>query len=463
MRPATVDPTGGTTVAAPSRYVVPTINGDPAAAYRLAAAYREIADAVASSQHLVAHIMGNLSTAWRGAGHRGIDAPVEAFLHNAGLLARTLNEVAAELDAYGRQLSKAQHHHGFSLHKLLKVGAVVAVSATALVVTVGAAGVVEAAAATAAVSGATEAAGAAAMADVAAASEVDAALDGLDSLKPLLAFVVPHLVQVEWAAGAMATWDEMTIGRLRWHAIAETGAMAFVASAVAAKGVSMVGESGWAPHVVQGATWAGAATGDDELIGHRFDVLDVAESFVLAGGGTMARDALQEHGLWFPEPDYRRDALVALLRRPGHITDPEIAHELALLRQPVLEIQRGHIDLRLNEGPGHTIDRHTAKTAAELLARVRTSRRIPIASTYWDEATAREAIQRTLSAHEGPIKRWVAAGCPKTLRLRLTSPYDVGFAVDRSGKVTFVRQATVVLRRDSAGVVLVTSYPLGHQ
>lgn len=447
----------------PARYVVPRISGDPAAVFRLATAYRDVSDAVATSQHRVAHVVGSLSSAWRGTGHQAINAPVEAFLHNAGLLVRTLNEVATELEAYGRQLARAQHHHGLSLHKLLKVGAIVAVSATAMVVTVGVAGVVEAAAATAAVGVATEAAGAASAADAVAAGGVEAALDSLDSIKPLLAFVVPHLVQVEWAAGAMATWDELTIGRLQWRGIAETGAMAFLASGAAEKGEALVGDSRWAPHVVHGTAWAGAAAGDDALVDRRFSPLDVAESFVLAGGGTMARDALRDHGMWFEEPDYRRDALVALLNRPGQVSDAEIAHELALLRQPAVEIQRGDIDLRLHEGPGHTIDRHTAKTAAELLARVRTSRRLRIASTYWDQATAREAIQRTLSANEGLVARWVAAGSPRPLRLALDVPYDVGFGIDRSGKVTFIKQTRVVLRRDSAGIVLVTSYPEGRR
>jgi uncharacterized protein YukE len=445
-----------------TQYVVPTISGDPDAVFRLAAAYREVAGSVASSSRRVSHVIGHLSGAWRGPGQRAIEAPVEAFLRNAGLLVRTLNEVASELDAYGRQLAQAHRHHGFSLHKLLKVGAIVAVSATALVVTVGVAGVVEAAAATAAVSEAAEAAGAAAAADAAAAGGVDEALSWLDSIKPLLGFVVPHLIQVEWSAGAMATWDEQTIGHLQWRSIAETGAIAFVASGVAQKGVSMVGEKGLAPHLVQGTTWASAAAGDDGLIEHRFDIADVAESFVLASGGGMARNGLRARGMWLEEPDYRRRALIALLNRPGHIIDREIAHELAVLRQPAGEIQRGEIELRLHEGPGHTIERHTAKSASELLTRLRASDRLTVASTYWDEATARESIQRTLSANAGLVKRWVAAGCPSELALRVTTPYDVGYGIDRSGTVRFIKVAKVVLRRDSAGIVMVTSYPQGR-
>jgi hypothetical protein len=211
--------------------------------------------------------------------------------------------------------------------------------------------------------------------------------------------------------------------------------------------------------VVEGSAWAGAAAADDELLEHRLDVTDVAESFVLAGGATKGRELLRAQGLWPEAPDYRRDALVGLLHRAGSVTDPQIAHELALLRQPVRELQRGDVDLRLHEGPGHTIARHVAKSSGELSARLRTDR-IPRASTYWDEREARDAIQQTLTANRAQISRWVAAGCPTTLRLRLHSAYDVGFAIDRRGKVSFVRHSIVVLRRDQAGVVLVTSYPV---
>jgi uncharacterized protein YukE len=448
--------------AAPVRYVVPKINGNADAVFALATAYRDLGEAVTTSHQRVAHVVGDLSSAWRGVGHRGIDAPVETFLRNATALAAALEQAAAELETYGHKLALAHHHHGFSLRKILTVTAIVAVSATAIIVTMGAAGVVEAAVATAAVDSATEAAGAAVVADTSAATGLDAVFEQLPYLRPLLGFVVPHLVDVEWSSGAMAVYDELTTGKLNWRAIAETGATAFLASSGAAKATKLFDAPEWSPHVIQGTAWATAAAGDDELIDHRVDPLDVAESFVLAGGGNVARDAMKAHGLWFPEPDYRRQALIALLGKNGRITNADIAHELSLLRQPVRELQRGRIDLRLHEGPGHTIDRHISKSADELLTRVRTSR-TRVASTYWDEAGARDAIQRTLRANNATVSRWIAAGSPNTLRLRLSVPYDIGFAINRRGTVSFVRQAMVVLRRDHAGIVLVTSYPLGHK
>jgi uncharacterized protein YukE len=449
------------TVVPPQRYSVPTINGDPDAAYRLATAFRELADAVRTAQQRVALIIGGLSGSWRGLAHEGVTAPTEAFVRNAALLARVLDEAADEIDAYGRQLAAARHHHGFSFHKLLKVGAVVAVSATAVVVTVGAAGVVEAAAATAAVSGATAAAETATAADVAAATGLETVVDSLSGMRPLLAFVLPHLVQLEWTAGAMAAWDEATLGRMRWRAVAETGAVAFVASGVAAKGIEVTGGPGWGARLVEGGVWSGAAATDDQLTEGRIDIADIAESFVLAGGGTAARDTLRANGWWPAEPDYHREALLALARRPGVITDPEIAHEMALLRQPARDLLRGGVDLRLSEGPGHTLSRHTSQSAWTLLDRARTGRS-PVTSSYWDEPAARDAVQRALTTHRDVVRRWIDAGCPDALRLRSASPYDIGYAITRSGHVTFVRSTMVVLRRDGAGVLVVTSYPFSR-
>jgi uncharacterized protein YukE len=455
--------------AAPRTFVVPKVKGDPAAVARLAEAYRDLADAVVRAEVLVGHVIADLSGSWHGTGQHAVRAPTEAFHRNAVMLVDALRSAADELDTYSRQLARSHHHHRFSLHKLLAVGAIVAVSAVAIVVTVGAAGVIEAAAATAAVEGATEAAGAAVAADAGAASGVDLSLSGLTGMRPLLTFAVPHLVQSEWAAGAMATYDELTIVRLRWRGLAETAGVAFVTAGAASKATELVGDAGRiplpgllrtaAPHVVEGTAWAGAAAVEDELVDHRLSAIDISETFVLAGGSTLARDALRERGLWPSEPDYRREAIVGALHRPGRITDPALAREFADLRQTAREIEHGQVDLRINEGPGHTMDRHVSKSAQDLLTRVRTSR-IRAASTYWDEPSAREVIEHTLSTNQGAVRRWIASGSPTALRLRTTVPYDVGFAVNARGRVTFVRQAVIVLRRDHAGIVLVTSYPL---
>lgn len=443
----------------PLRCVVPKVSGDAAAAQRLSVDYSLLADVVYAARQQVAVILEALSAAWSGPSAQAIEQPIEKFLGNAAALTRALDEAASAYSEYSRRLEAAHAAHRWSMHKILKIGAVAAVSATAVVVTVGAAGAVEAAAAGAAVSGASEAAEAGLLADTMAAAAVDSVLDALPSLRPLLSFVLPHLLQAEWVAGAMATWDEATTGKLRWRALGETAALAVVASGTAAGGRNLVSGSRWAPHVVEGAAWGGSAAAGDELIDHRLSVADISETFVLAGGSTAGRDALRAHGMWPEPPDYRREALVSLLRRPGLVTDRDIAHELAVLRQPVRELERGAVDLRLHEGPGHTIARHVGKTSVELRTRIRTDR-IPRASTYWDDRGAREAIEATLTANRDAIRRWSAADYPDTLRLRLSSPYDLGMVVDRRGMVRFVRQAVVVLRHDGNGVVMVTSYPI---
>jgi hypothetical protein len=257
----------------------------------------------------------------------------------------------------------------------------------------------------------------------------------------------------------MATWDEATTGQLRWKALGETAALAAGASVTAAGGSSLVRGSRWAPYVVEGAAWSGSAAAGDELIDHRLSIADLGETFVLTGGSTAGRDLLRAHGIWPEPPDYRREALVNLLRRPGMVIDRDIAHELALLRQPIRELEHGAIDLRLHEGPGHTIDRHVGKSAAELRARLRTDR-IPRASTYWDHVGARDAIEGTLTTNRDAIRQWSAAGYPDTLRLRMSAPYDLGMVVNRRGTIRFVRRAIVVLRKDTSGVVMVTSYPV---
>ena len=429
-------------------YVVPRVTGDSRSAYQIAVAYQILAETVAVTQRQLLHIAGQVEVAWRGPAARAFERPVGDVSRSVTGLVQALDDAADAFATYAQQLEKAHRHHHWSMSKVLKVGAVAAVSATAIVVTVGAAGAVEAAGAAAAVSSATAAATDAVVADLVAESALEAAFAALPALEPILSFVMPQLLQAEWAAASMAVWDESTAGRLHWGAIGETAGVTFGTSAVASRA------RGW----LEASVWAGGAAADEELLEHRIDVQGVGEAFVLARGATFGRDTFRERGWWPEPPDYRREALVRLMHRRGLIGNRDVAHEIALLRQAPEELQRGSIQLRMHEGPGHTIARHVGKTPAELLTRVRRSR-IPVASTYWDEPTAREAIQSTLSANAEAIKRWSAAGCPNTLRLQLDSPYDVGFAIDRAGKVTFVRHALVVLRKDAAGVVLVTSFP----
>lgn len=447
-------------VAPPRRYVVPAVQGDPDAARRMAAAYRGVAGAVASSAHTVRLIAGDLTAGWTGTGSQALNVPASKVLHDAAALVRVLHEVADGLDEYAAKLERARHHHGFSLGKLVAIGAIVVVSAAAIVVTVGAAGAVEAAAASAAVADATEAAGAAAAASAGVAGGLFDVAEALAAFRPLLQFVLPHLLQVEWSVGTVAAYDEATEGRLDWRALGVTGGLAFTGS-VASGGVAaaMSGAPAVATHAAEATVWSGVAAADDEILEGHVDGIDMLETFVLAGGALSAKHALQSRGILFHPPDYRRAALVAELLRPGRIVDPNVAWEMALLRQPVKELLAGKLDLAFQEGPGHTLRQHVGRSPAQLMARLRQARIIPRASTFWSAADAHDAYGRAIAANAAKVRAWLAGGDPKPLRLQVRLPYHAGMVMHRSGRLVFTGLACVVLARDGAGVYLLTSYP----
>jgi uncharacterized protein YukE len=454
----------------PTHYSIPKIVGDAAAAARLAAAYADLADAVDAASSHAGGVMAALTASWRGVGSTGSTVPAEKIRHDTTALARALRAAGDDLARYARSLEKAHEHHGFSLHKLVAIGAVVAVSAVAITVTVGAAAVVEAGAATAAVAGATEAAGDAITAEVAVDEGLSTAMSSVSWLRPLAGFVVPHLMQVEWSAGSVAGYDEATRGRLDWRAIGIAGGLGFVGASAGDLADSRIAATDWydgaSPIVqhattalTQGTTWAGVAGLDDELVEGRVARADVIEALLLTGGGYSAHDLMQERGIVFrPEPDYHRAALIAALRQPGRIVDPELAHEMALLRQPLAEVVRGDVDLALHEGPGHTLSRHVGLDTQQLMRRVR-RQRLPRASTYWDEPVAQRAVNETLRAKSATIREWLASNPDRRLELRHLSNDDVGFTLNRRGQVVLTRRVVLILEQVEGRIELVTSFP----
>ncbi|HET6909064.1 MAG TPA: WXG100 family type VII secretion target, partial [Mycobacteriales bacterium] len=215
MRTA-LDPDGVTTA---QTFVVPKVEGDPAAARRLASTYREAADDVDAASRQASFAVEQLTSSWRGSGQVASEHPLSTLQRNASVTVRALRDSADALDAYAHKLETAHHHHWFSLHKLLAVAAVVTVTATAVVVTMGAAAVAEAALAAGAASEATAAAGAAAAAGSGAASALADSTLGLTGVRALLSFAVPHLVQAELSAGFAAGLEESGDGHLDWREI----------------------------------------------------------------------------------------------------------------------------------------------------------------------------------------------------------------------------------------------------
>ncbi|HWB68030.1 MAG TPA: RNase A-like domain-containing protein [Mycobacteriales bacterium] len=439
-------------------YTIPKVSGDADAARQIALAYRQLADAVDDARRRTLLVLQQLHSGWHGMAERALHHPVQVTVHQSLLLARVLRAAADEFDRYARKLDEAHHHHWWSLGHLLKIGAVVAVSATAIVVTVGAAGVAEAAAATAAVEGAADAVGAAAAASASAAGNVLTSLAALTSMRPLLAFALPRLLQAEWSAAATATYDEITQSRLDWSGIAENAGIVVSGSLAADGVVAATGVGGWSSAVTKGGLWTGLEATRSEVQDHRVDAADLAETFVLAGGAAPARDAMRARGWWPSQPDYRRAALIGLARKPGLVRNPMIARELATLRPSLTDLERGDVDLWLNEGPGHTLRRHVGRGGDWLIAR-RNRERLPRTSSYFDESTAKAAISQTLREHRERLHRWAADDTSPRLRLRGTASQPVGYTVDRRGVVRLARQICVVVGRDDYGFVITTSYP----
>jgi hypothetical protein len=452
-----------------TRFTVPVIVGDSDAARRLGTAYLDLADAVDAAAVQVGLVMAQLTASWRGVGSMGSTAPVEKIRHDCAALSSVLRTAGHDFIDYGNALAKAQEHHGFSLHKLIAVGAVVVVSAVAITVTVGAAAVVEAGAATAIVAGATEAAADATAADIAVSEGVAATMSRVASLRPLLAFAVPRLAIAEWSAGSVAGYDEATVGRLNWRDIGIAGSLAFFGAAVTDAVDSKLAATDWydrAAPVVQhgtdalaeGTIWTGVAGLDDRIVEGRFDKVDLLEALLITGGGTAAHDLLKDSGLFFQTLDYRRAALIAGLHQPGRIVDAEIAHEMALLRQPLDEIVSGDVDLALHEGPGHTISRHVGRTTRELMTRIRRER-LPRASTYWNEQVAQKAVDEAIRANGANIREWLARGAPRHLEIRHLTNDDVGFTMTRRKRIILTRRVVVVLKKVNGDLRLITSFP----
>jgi uncharacterized protein YukE len=452
-----------------TQYTIPVIVGDVSAAARLGAAYLELADAVDAASSQVGLVMAQLTATWQGVGSMGSTVPVEKIRRDTAALSSVLRTAGHDLTEYAGALEKAKEHHGFSLHKLIAVGAVVVVSVAAITVTVGAAAVVEAGAATALVAGATEAAGDATIADVAVSEELTSAISRVAALRPLLAFVVPHLAVAEWSAGSVAGYEELTDRRLDWRDIGIAGGLSFFGATVNDAVSSRLAATGWyagaAPAaryatnaLVEGTLWTGVAGLDDQIVEGHFDRADLVEALLITGGGTAAHDVLESSGLLFQRPDYRRAALIAGLHQPGRILDADLAHEMALLHQPIDEVVRGDIDLALHEGPGHTISRHVGRTTQQLMARIRRER-LPRASTYWNEQVAQQAVNEAVRSRAAEIRAWLESGTERRFKFRYLGSDDVGFTISRRGRISLTRRVVVILENVNGHIQLVTSFP----
>lgn len=129
------------------------------------------------------------------------------------------------------------------------------------------------------------------------------------------------------------------------------------------------------------------------------------------------------------------------------------------------EVQRGanRYDLaRDEERGGHTLERHVARTDAQLRERLEHERNISAASTWTDRETAESVVAEALAAERGRMDNWMRRGYP---RPNLALHYNAGRVVGRSlrrgdDQTVDCTNAVVVLRADGTDEFYVlTTYP----
>ncbi len=218
--------------------------GDPQAARRLAAAYRDAADALARTELTGTWTLGTLGGLWSGPARDAADVPLDALARQARTLAAGLTETADQLETYARRLEDAQHDHAMSVAKLVTLGVVVGVTVGAVVVTMGAAAVVAAgteAAVTAGAAAATEAAAA----EAGAAGGLVSCSGLLTGVRVFTAWALPHVVEAECNAGTTAFMDLSTTGQISARGTAEAAALGFVGSAGSSRALGALAKSPW--------------------------------------------------------------------------------------------------------------------------------------------------------------------------------------------------------------------------
>jgi hypothetical protein len=117
---------------------------------------------------------------------------------------------------------------------------------------------------------------------------------------------------------------------------------------------------------------------------------------------------------------------------------------------------------RDEERGGHTLQRHVARTDAQLRERLQRERNISAASTWTDRETAEAVVAEGLAAERGRLENWMRRGYP---RANLALHYNAGRTIGRGlrrGEDAAVdcTGAVIVLRADGPeSFYVLTTYP----
>jgi hypothetical protein len=114
----------------------------------------------------------------------------------------------------------------------------------------------------------------------------------------------------------------------------------------------------------------------------------------------------------------------------------------------------------------HVIAVHCRETAPELIDRLMFDPEKPRVSTFRDRATARQAVQEAIDAHQDDISAWLASGKPY-LPIRTEAESVVGEVLTRENWIqghgpVDTKRLRIVLQRSAAsptGFVVLTAFP----
>lgn len=272
----------------PRQYVVRRPSGDPGAARRLAAAYDDLAEDVRAQVTIVVSVLDQLGRDWAGAGAQALHAPQDLLRHDAAMVVRTLLRCADDLRSYAHRLEHAHEHHGWSIGRLVAMGAMVTVGVAAVVVTVGAAAPAEAAAAAAAVEGAEAATAAAGAAASGAATNLLSWQGLLAAVRPLAPFVVPHLLSSGTSVGIEGLTELVGSHHLDLKSLQVAAAVGFAGSASSTLiEARLAAASSTVRRLGEGGAYAAAGSTGQYVDDGEVDPVDSVASGVT---GVVARD-----------------------------------------------------------------------------------------------------------------------------------------------------------------------------
>ncbi|WP_158596896.1 DUF6443 domain-containing protein [Aquimarina sp. BL5] len=117
--------------------------------------------------------------------------------------------------------------------------------------------------------------------------------------------------------------------------------------------------------------------------------------------------------------------------------------------------------LSFHEGVGHTIARHIAKTDAQLIARLNSSRRISGASTFSNQPMAEVIISSAIRSNRSTLNTWLKSGSTRNLVLEYTGNTVIGRGIMRGqSAVSNLTNARIILKPTGSGSYnILTAFP----